>query len=254
MLQGNSALIRRERFSGCDRASLSRTPGPARTEPFLAIPELPPSFDGRVSQAFLSSLPNPIFRKVPTDAWDSQENNRATIPGPSLTDRERPGDRGSGPGKMMGYLCDFGDFVRRLRTQLRFGELSRASLQLLRLEWRAGIAECDWIARPPDRFDSELPAGEADRNASLQALKDAIGVRALLFRTLSNLETAVLRAYRQSASGTPQLIIEGTVSREQRAPRSVRSLVMRAKLLGFRFWLNGEVLRDLRSEDYVANS
>ncbi len=155
---------------------------------------------------------------------------------------------------MMGYLCDIGDFVRRLRTQLRFGELSRASLQLLRLEWRGGIAECDWIARPPDRFDSELPAGEGDRNASLQALKDAIGVRALLFRTLSDLETAVLRAYRPSASGSPRLIIEGTVSRRQRAPGYVRSLAMRAKLLGFRFWLNGEVLEDLRSEDCTVNS
>ena len=154
----------------------------------------------------------------------------------------------------MGYLCDIGDFVRRLRTQLRFGELSRASLLLLRLEWRSGIAECDWVARPPDCFDSELPAGEADRNVSLQALKDAIGVRALLFRTLSDLETAVLRAYRPSASGSPRLIIEGTVSRGQRVPGSVRSLVMRAKLFGFRFWLNGEILEDLRPEDCAVNS
>ncbi len=154
----------------------------------------------------------------------------------------------------MGYHCDIGDFVRRLRTQLRFGELSRASLQLLRLEWRDGTAECDWVARPPDRFDSELPAGEADRNVSLQALKDAIGVRALLFRTLSDLETAVLRAYRRSASGSPRLIIEGTVSRRQRAPGYVRSLAMRAKLFGFRFWLNGEILEDLRPDNCAVNS
>jgi hypothetical protein len=34
---------------------------------------------------------------------------------------------------MMGYLCGIGEFVRRRRIQARFGELSRAPLQLLRL-------------------------------------------------------------------------------------------------------------------------
>ena len=253
MLQGDSAIIRCEEFSGFDRAPLSLRPARARTV-LLAVPQLPPNVEGTASHIFLSSLSSPIFRKTPTDAWDSRENNRAAIPGASLAGSGRSGDREPGPGKMMEYLCDIGDFVRRLGTQLRFGELSRASLQLLRLEWRGGIAECDWIARPPDQFDCELPPGERDRNVSLQALKDAIGVRDLLFRTLSDLETAVLRSYRQSASGSPRLIIEGTVSREQRAPGPVRSLVMRAKLLGFRFCLNGEVLEDLRSEDCDVNS
>jgi hypothetical protein len=247
MLQRNSAIIRGEEFSGFDPAPLSRPPAHARTT-LLAVPQLRASVEGTAFPIFLTKLASPIFRKARTDALDSRENNRAAVSGASLAGNGRFGDRDPGARKMMEYLCDIGDFVRRLGTQLRFGELSRASLQLLRLEWRGGIAECDWIARSPDPFDCELPPGERDRNVSLQALKDAIGVRDLLFRTLSDLETAVLRFYRQSANGIPRLIIEGTVSREQRAPGSVRSLVMRAKLLGFRFWLNGEVLEDLRSE------
>jgi hypothetical protein len=193
-----------------------------------------------------------MFSKNPADAWSSQRNDRAASPETSLPANERRFSE-AGPGKLMEYLCDMGDFARRLRAQLRFGELSRASLQLLRLEWRGGIAECDWIARPPDPFDCELPPRERDRNVSLQALKDAIGIRDLLFRTLSSVETAVLRAYRESANG-PRLIIEGAVSRQQCARGSIRSLAMRAKLLGFRFWMNEEILEDLPSEDCAVNS
>jgi hypothetical protein len=252
MLQSNSAIIRCEESSGCNRTPLSRWPTQARTALSLVVPELSPSLSRAASQIFLSSLPRPIFSKTPTEPWSSQTNDRTASSGTSLPGYERFSD--AGPGKMMEYLCDISDFVRRLRTQLRFGELSRASLQLLRLEWRGGIAECDWIARTSDQFDCELPPRERDRNVSLQALKDAIGIRDLLFRTLSRLETAVLRAYRQPANGRPRLIIEGTVSRQQRAPRSVRSLVMRAKLCGFRFWVNEEVLEDLPSEDCAVNS
>jgi hypothetical protein len=154
---------------------------------------------------------------------------------------------------MVARLCEVGSFVRRLRAQLRFGELSRAPLQLLRLEVQTSSAECEWIARPADRWDSALQTGVAERNASTQALTDAIQIRELLFLALPNLRSAVVRVFRHSANEKPQLIIEGTVAREQRVSTSIRSLAMRAKLFGLHFRLTDGVLEDLPSEHCAAS-
>ena len=146
-------------------------------------------------------------------------------------------------------LYGIGYFIRTLGVQLRFGYLSRAPLKLLRLELRGDAAECDWVARPADPWDADLPRRVGDRHASAQALEDAIVVRDLIFRALPGVNSASLRVYRGSAGIAPELIIEGAVAREQSAARSVRSLAMRAKLCGLRFWLEDGTLEALRTEE-----
>jgi hypothetical protein len=154
----------------------------------------------------------------------------------------------AGKGVMMARLCELGNFVRGFRMRARFGELSRAPLCLLRFQLCGDAGECDWLARPPDAWDAGLPPNVGERNASQQALKDAIAVRDLLFTALPDLSTAVFRVYRRSAGDEPELIIAGSVSREERAPVTIRSLAMRAKLLGFRFWMDDGILETLQAD------
>jgi hypothetical protein len=142
-------------------------------------------------------------------------------------------------------LWEAADFVRRVRRQLRFGELSRAPLQLLRLELRGGFAECEWMARPPDPWDADLKAGIALRNQTLQALQDALAVRELIFDMLSEVRSAKFRVYRTTATESSELIITGTVAREDQPPLRVSSVAMRAKLCGFHFSLEDGVLKAL---------
>jgi hypothetical protein len=138
-------------------------------------------------------------------------------------------------------LWEAADFVRRVRRQLRFGQLSRAPLQLLGLELRGDCAECEWMARPPDPWDADLAPGIAQRNQTFQALRDAIAIRELLFDMISEVNTAKLRVYRQSAASA-ELIITGTVTREDKPPLRVSSIVMQAKLCGLHFTLEDGVL------------
>ena len=85
----------------------------------------------------------------------------------------------------MRQLWEVADFLRRMRSEMRFGEISRAPLRLLRLELRmTGTLECDWITRPPDVWDSSLQRPDQDRNESQQILSDAIAVRNLVFDAL----------------------------------------------------------------------
>ncbi len=139
---------------------------------------------------------------------------------------------------------------------MRFGEISRAPLTLLRLELRSDTLQCDWITRPPDIWDSSLRRPERDRNESQQVLLDAIAVRNLVFDALPKFDCAVLRAFRQSAREPPAMILLGTVSRETPEMHRVSSLAMRAKLYGFCFVLQDGLLRPLqameRSEEFIS--
>lgn len=160
----------------------------------------------------------------------------------------RSSGRGGGKGGTSGLveqMRGIGRFVRRLRTKMRFGKLSRAPLRLLRLQVCGGTAECDWMARPADEWDTDLRGSVREHNAASQALEDAIAVRELLFSVLSEVSSAEFHVYRTAAMAAPELIIAGTVTREEEAGPDTHSLAMRAKLCGFHFSLNDGGLQAL---------
>jgi hypothetical protein len=149
---------------------------------------------------------------------------------------------------VINHLFEIGDFIRRFRAKTRFGRLSREPLQLLRLEWDADSAVCEWVARSHDAFDTGLPGGLAERNESSQALEDAIAVRDLLFVCLPSISSVQVRVYRRSAGDYLDLVITGTVRRQDEVLRDVASLAMRAKLCGFQFTLDDGKLRPVIGE------
>jgi len=159
-------------------------------------------------------------------------------------------------GEEMRQLWEVADFVRKMRREMRFGEISRAPLRPFRVELRFDTLECDWIARPPDIWDSTLRRPVRDRNESTQTLLDAITIRNLVFDAVPKINCAVLRAFRQPAREPPEMILLGTVSREIPEVHRVSSLVMRAKLFGFCFILEDGFLRPLhvgeRSEEFIS--
>ena len=156
----------------------------------------------------------------------------------------------------MRQLWEVVDFVRKMRREMRFGEISRAPLQVIRVELRNDALECDWLTRLSDVWDSSLRRPEQDRNESQQILLDAIAVRNLVFDALPKIDCAVLRAFRQSAREPPEMILLGTVSREVPEMHRVNSLVMRAKLFGFCFSFENGFLKPLhagdRNEEFIS--
>jgi len=155
---------------------------------------------------------------------------------------------------MMRYLCEIGDFIRRIRVQARFGTLSREPLRLLRLQLSGTLIECEWIAREADQWDASLPRYVRERNISAQALEDAITVKKLLFSLMPDVDAALLRVYRRLSDESPELIITGTVRRNEQPTFSVHSLVMRAKLCGLQFSLEDGILGTLRPDEQAVST
>src|SRR5690348_6064711 len=106
------------------------------------------------------------------------------------------------------------------------------------------------VARKPDPWDADLPDDIRAKHASLQALKDAIVVRSILFAALPDIHRAKLRTYRVSPGEPAELIVVGNVEREREAVPTVASVAMRAKLLGFHFSMDDGVLRALEGESH----
>jgi hypothetical protein len=149
----------------------------------------------------------------------------------------------------MRLLWKFADFGRAVRRQMRFGNLSRAPITILRVEWQEEFVACDWLARAGDAWDADLASHVGKENASLQALEDAISLRQLLFAEWPHVKRAQLRTFRQRADGQRELIITGTVTRDGEISRRIASTAMRAKLLGFQFWFEDGSLTALESEE-----
>lgn len=142
----------------------------------------------------------------------------------------------------MKELWEVGEFLRKLRNQARFGELSRAHLRLLRLELKSDTAEFEWLARPTDVWATSLPGHIRDRDVSMQAVLDAVALREMFFAAIPWIDTAEFRTFRQEAREPPRLIISGTVTRDTPPLPRVTSPVMKAKLCGFHFQMDDGVL------------
>jgi hypothetical protein len=154
---------------------------------------------------------------------------------PDLSCVSRPGDSENAE---MKWLYDISDFLRRVRREMRFGERSRAPLKLVRLAVTEDVAECEWIARPADVWDKDLPAKVRGENEIHQALVDALGIREALFNLVPQIRYARVKVYRYPGTSAAQVIITGDLSREDEPPPRLSSLVMRAKLCGLRFNLS----------------
>jgi hypothetical protein len=142
----------------------------------------------------------------------------------------------------MEALAQVRKFFAGARKSLRQGELSREDLKLLRLEWKPDLVECDWLMRAPDQWDSALPISVSRENQTVQAFKDALTLRDLIFRWFPNVNHARLRMLGPDEDGALEVVMIGNVTRENEIYRRIPSLVMRAKLCGFDFSLTHGVL------------
>lgn len=145
----------------------------------------------------------------------------------------------------MRLMLEAAKFLRGVRKKMRFGEMSREPLRLLRLEvnGEGETARCDWVLRAADLWDHDLPEEVRERSQTVQALIDALGMRKLLFQTFPDIRSAQVRVFRKLPEGEPELIMTGAVTREDEAPPRIPSIVMRAQLCGFRFSLTDGVLK-----------
>jgi len=139
------------------------------------------------------------------------------------------------------------DFLASTSRRLRFGRLSREPLRLLRLEWKESTVECDWLMRPPDPWDKFLSTELSDKHVSIQALRDALLLREMVFKAFPRTENAELRMFRQRIDGDVEILLSGSVSRSDQVLQRVPSVAMRARMAGFRFSMAQGVLESIQT-------
>jgi hypothetical protein len=144
----------------------------------------------------------------------------------------------------MMLIHDAGSFVKVVRKKMRQGVLSRQPLTMLRLEWRGDFVECDWLMRAPDTWDKVLPEYTIRQHQTLQAMRDALNLRALILESFPAVVSAELRMFRADRNHRLELMMSGRVSRSNEVLDRVSSVVMRAKLCGFNFTLSNGVFEE----------
>jgi len=137
----------------------------------------------------------------------------------------------------MSPIIQAGRFLAQARKELRHGELSREELKLLRLQWKVELVECDWLMRAPDAWDADLPPHVVHENQTVQSLKDALTLRNLVFKWFPEACRAELRMFSTDADGQLELVLTGSVDRDNEICQRIPSVAMRAKLCGFDFTL-----------------
>jgi hypothetical protein len=145
----------------------------------------------------------------------------------------------------MRVFAEIAQFLRRTRRRMKSGELSREPLQLLRVEWKGDLVECDWLMRPVDPWDIYIPAQLATENQTLQALRDALELRKIIFRSFPAVSLARLRMFRADENHCLELVMTGNVNRWDEEFHRVPSVMMRAKMCGFRFTVAEGSMRGL---------
>jgi len=150
--------------------------------------------------------------------------------------------------------ADDQETFQAIRKHLRHGEYSRKPLQLRHCEVMLDAAECEWFMRPPDPWDIHLPPRVRQEHTTNQALLDALKMRELIFRAFPRVQSAELRMYREWEVEEPALMMTGSVQRETEVSPRIVSLVMQARLFGFRFSLEGGVLEKMPDEMPVSCS
>jgi hypothetical protein len=142
-------------------------------------------------------------------------------------------------------ILDTIEFFHAIRSQMRFGEFSRLPIRLRRFQIEDDLAECDLYMRAPDPWDIHLPLRIQQEHLTEQALRDAMKIRELIFHGFPQVQRAGLRMFREAENSVSELMMVGDVERETYGLRSVASIVMRARLYGFRFSLAGGALERL---------
>ena len=69
----------------------------------------------------------------------------------------------------------------------------------------------------------------------MQALRDALRLRNIVFESFPRVDNAELRMFRIGADNLPELVMSGSVVRTNEVFERVASIAMRARLCGFRF-------------------
>jgi hypothetical protein len=91
--------------------------------------------------------------------------------------------------------------------------------------------------RPRDPWDDDVPTRVAEEHQTLQALRDALILRDMVFKSFPGIDRAELRVFRPVPDHSPELVMTGSLRRTDEVLPRVASIAMRARLCGFRFTL-----------------